>query len=606
MATMSCNHPNIEAFVEAKGTSELIDQVADEGMRAKLYQQYGRFRMFNVSVLITDDFMSAVHQDLDWNLVFKVPFEGCGDPLPDGNYVYKTLKARALWDKIMRHTYEFSEPGVIFIDRVNNLNNLKFCENIQSTNPCGEQPLPPNGNCCLVTVNLAKMIDKPFTPYARINIEALKSVVEYAVTFADRVIDVAHYPTEAMRVESHNKRRIGVGIMGLGTALQMMNIKYGSKLAIRFTDEIMKYMARYAYTKSIRLAETLGSFPLYDEQWNYNAILRRLQTEFPDDSAFHNVTGVRNGVILNIAPTGTTAMLADNVTSGIEPPFFWDAKRKILQEDGSYREFLVKDYGYSQVKGSMPESFVTINEITPEDQVKMQAAAQNWVDASISKTVSVPAGTSFDDFKSVYMTAYELGCKGCTTYTPSIVRGSVVSDAKSENPKSQKSESPKASKLEKPMKRPYALDSKTYKLEWPHDEAATYVTVSNQDGKMREVFVSSKFLPHYEWVSAITRLLSAMLANNIDPKFLIEELKQIHDHSAGGRIVVNGKSQWAASRPAALAAVLEAHMAGIASEPAEVESAQSSWRWCPACGAPAFVREAGCWHCKECDHSSCE
>lgn len=398
MATMRCDHPDIEDFIEAKRDPQ-------------------RLRHFNLSVLVTDKFMQAVKDNSDFDLVFE-------------GKVYRTVKARSLWDKIMLSTYHYAEPGVIFIDRINQRNNLNWVETIASTNPCGEQPLPPYGACLLGSINLAAILNDNL----EIDEVVLDETVYTAVRMMDNVVDVSRFPLEAQEKEAKAKRRIGLGVTGLGSVLALMGVVYGSPEAVRFTRKIMRRVAVAAYSASCELAAEKGAFPILD-------VDKFLETENMKDmpeSVRKRVreVGIRNALLTSIAPTGTISLYAGNVSSGIEPIFALEYDRKVLEKDGSKRIETVRDYAATKwraINGNkkLPSSFVTAQTLTPSDHVKMQAAAQRWVDSSISKTVNCPADIPFDEFKAVYMEAWNLGCKGCTTYRPNEVTGSVL-EAKQE------------------------------------------------------------------------------------------------------------------------------------------------------------------------------
>lgn len=393
MATMRCDHPDIEKFIEAK--------------RDPL-----RLRMFNMSVLITDEFMAAVKSNSRFDLKF------------DGK-VYKTISAKSLWDKIMSSTYHYAEPGVIFIDRINAMNNLSYCETIAATNPCGEQPLPPYGACLLGSVNLVAILKEDYT----IDYNSLRDTVRMAVRMMDNVVDVSKFPLPEQENEAKNKRRIGLGVTGLADALALGGIIYGSDEAVEWTDKVMKFIAVSAYQASIDLAKEKGPFPLFDAD-------KYLATEnmkgMPDYIRYQiKEFGIRNALLTSIAPTGTISLYAGNVSSGIEPIFALSYERKVMQKDGSKVTEVVEDYGVTKWKRDntgvpLPKSFVTAQTLEPSAHVRMQAAAQRWIDSSISKTINVPEDIDFDSFKEVYLQAYESGCKGCTTYRPNDVTGSVL------------------------------------------------------------------------------------------------------------------------------------------------------------------------------------
>jgi len=393
MATMRCDHPDVEKFIEAK--------------RDPL-----RLRMFNMSVLVTDDFMAAVKANKDFDLKF------------DGK-VYKTISARTLWDRIMSSTYQYAEPGVIFIDRINAMNNLNYIETIACTNPCGEQPLPPYGACLLGSINLVALLNLDFT----LNEQLLKETVAVAVRMMDNVVDVSKFPLPAQQLEAENKRRIGLGVTALADAMALAGIVYGSDEGVAWTDHVMKTISVAAYQASIDLAKEKGSFPLLDvEKFLASGNMMQMPDHIREQVREH---GIRNALLTSIAPTGTISLYAGNVSSGIEPIFALGYERKVMQKDGSKITEVVEDYGVTKWKTdrpnqALPDSFVTAQTLSPNAHIRMQAAAQRWVDSSISKTVNVPEDINFDDFKQVYIDAWDTGCKGCTTYRPNDVTGSVL------------------------------------------------------------------------------------------------------------------------------------------------------------------------------------
>ena len=398
MGTMACDHPDIEDFIAAKADA-------------------ARLRMFNLSVLVTDDFMAAVKANGEWPLKF------------DG-VTYKTVRARDLWDRIMRATFDYAEPGVIFIDRINRANNLAYCETIHATNPCGEQPLPPYGACLLGSINLARFVDGAFSDDARLDEDALGETVRLAVRMMDNVIDVSQYPLEAQTHEARAKRRIGLGVTGLADALAMCRARYGSKPAVRLAGKWMALIEREAYLASAALAGEKGTFPLYDAQaYLAGEHIRQLDDDVRSAIAEY---GMRNALVTSIAPTGTISLFAGNVSSGIEPIFSLKYQRKVLLPDGSHKMETVEDYAARAYRGQfgedapLPDYFVTAQDLSPQEHLVMQAALQPHVDSSISKTINCPEDISFNAFKAVYEEAFDLGLKGCTTYRPNDVTGSVL------------------------------------------------------------------------------------------------------------------------------------------------------------------------------------
>jgi len=582
MATMRCDHPDIEAFIGAK-------------------REPGRLRNFNLSVLATDPFMAAIDADADWPLVFE-------------GQIFQVIRARALWDAITRATYDYAEPGVIFIDRINARNNLAYCETIHSTNPCGEQPLPPYGACLLGSINLARLIQDPFTPKACLDESALGQLVTVAVRMLDNTIDVSGFPLEAQRQEALAKRRIGLGMTGLADALMMVGLRYGAPSAVATAGDWAHLIERAAYTASAELAAEKGAFPLYDrEAYLAGETVRGLD---PDIQALIAQHGVRNGLVTSVAPTGTISLVADNVSSGVEPVFALAYTRKVTQPDGSKREEEVSDYALRQFRAihgeaaPLPAYFVTAQDLSPADHVAMQAAVQKHVDSAISKTVNVPEDIGFADFQGVYLNAYRSGCKGCTTYRPNAITGSVLEVKPAEPPAP-----PVALDTPELMVRGEQLGGATYKLRWPDSEHALYVTINDieQAGARRpfEIFVNSKNLEHYAWVVALTRMISAVFRRGGEVAFVAEELKQVFDPRGG---------QWSNGRyvpslVAAIGDVIERHMiatgflvlaATAVSKPeTRLSTPAVLGPLCPKCSQPGLVREAGCLSCVHCGWSKC-
>ncbi|MBT5414300.1 MAG: adenosylcobalamin-dependent ribonucleoside-diphosphate reductase, partial [Rhodospirillaceae bacterium] len=552
MATLRCDHPDIEAFIDAK-------------------REPGRLRMFNLSVLITDAFMAAVKEDGPWQLLFK-------------GTVSKVLPARELWDKIMQATFAYAEPGVIFIDRINRLNNLHYCEEIAATNPCGEQPLPPYGACLLGSINLAALVVEPFTDEARLDLDELRRVVPLAVRMLDNAIEISRFALDAQRQEAKAKRRMGLGVTGLADALLMCGARYGGQRAIALAEEWMGELERAAYLASTDLSAEKGAFPLYDEE-KYLAGEHIAGLEEEVRAAIRE-KGIRNALLTSIAPTGTISLFANNVSSGIEPVFSYTFNRSVLMPDGTRREEEVADYAYRlyhRIRGEdapLPDHFADAQSLSPTDHVVMQATVQKYVDSSISKTINVPEEIDFEAFKGVYMQAYEAGCKGCTTYRPNEVTGSVLSLRKEpeeavdlrqnelpfERPAAQHRDPFEAGGvvyMTQPFDRPEVLPGQTYKIRWPDSEHAIYITINDviQDGRRRpfEVFINSKNMEHYAWTVGLTRMISAVFRRGGDVSFVVEELKAVFDPRGG---------QWMGGRyvPSLLAAigdVIEEHMIAI-------------------------------------------
>ncbi len=601
MATLRCDHPDIEDFISAK-------------------RQADRLRMFNLSVLVTDAFMEAVDADVPWDLVF-------------GDKVFKTVGARDLWDRIMQATYDYAEPGVIFIDRINQRNNLHYCEHIQATNPCGEQPLPPYGACDLGSFNLTRFVRNPFTAEARFDLGAVERLVPTAVRMLDNVVEVSAFPLEAQRQEALAKRRIGLGVTGLADALIMCGMRYGSVEAVAATRRWMAAIQRSAYRASIDLAQEKGAFPLFDrDAYLAGESVAALEPALRSAIAKH---GMRNALVTSIAPTGTISLLAGNVSSGIEPVFRYEYSRSVLLTDGRREQRSVADYAWSQYREihgadtALPETFVDAQTLAPEDHLAMQAAVQDYVDSSISKTINLPAEISFDSFKDVYRRAYVLGCKGCTTYRPNDVTGSVLSvDMSSVRAAPELEGDDGVVYMAQPLERPESLGGSTYKLVWPDSDHAIYITVNDiADGDRRrpfEVFINSKNMEHYAWTVALTRMISAVFRRGGDVSFVVEELKAVFDPRGGQWM--DGK--YVPSLLAAIGGVIERHMidigfitlsAGFGPVGSEPQGSQegdgllglqkavgeTAHRQCPKCGAASLIRQEGCDACLSCGYSKC-
>ena len=588
MATMRCDHPDIEQFISAKS-----DPI--------------RLRMFNLSVLVTDPFMEAVKNDGDWNLIFN-------------GEVYKTLKARTLWDQIMQSTYDYAEPGVIFIDRINKLNNLNYCETISATNPCGEQPLPPYGACLLGSINFAQLVEKPFEKSAKINEAELESLVATAVRMMDNVVDASKFPLKEQAQEAKNKRRIGLGVTGLADALLMVGLRYGSDEAAAQTERWLHILAKSAYSASVELAKEKGAFPLFDAEAFLNS--GSMQTMDKEICCDIKKYGIRNALLTSIAPTGTISLYAGNVSSGIEPVFAYSYTRKVLQKDGSKTEEEVVDYAvrmWRDLKGDtpLPDYFVNAQTLSPLEHVKMQSAAQKWIDSSISKTINCPEDIDFESFKSVYMEAYETGCKGCTTYRPNDVTGSVLTVSSSKE-KPMEEEGADVIYMSEPLDRPNELEGSTYKLKWPDSEHAIYVTINDAlvNGLRRpfEVFINSKNMEHFAWTVALTRMISAVFRRGGDVSFVVEELKAVFDPRGGAW--VNGK--YIPSILAAIGGVLETHMVkigflegeglGLKEDPKSnqvINFSENKAKACTSCGQFEMQMVEGCMTCRSCGYSKC-
>ncbi len=571
MGCLRIDHPDIEAFIDAK-------------------RDGARLRNFNLSVLVPDAFMAALADDADWPLVFE-------------GEVLGSVRATDLWARLMRATYDAAEPGVIFIDQVNARNNLAYCETILASNPCGEQMLPPYGACLLGSINLARLVARPFEPGAELDLGELADLTRTAVRMLDNVIDVSRFPLEAQAAEARAKRRIGLGVTGLADALVFCGVPYGSDRAVELTRTWLGRIQREAYRASAELAAEKGAFPLYNPAILDRPNLASLDVETRDLIARH---GLRNGCLTSIAPTGTTSLLAGNVSSGIEPVFAYAYVRKVRQADGPTREEPVEDYAlavWKRLHGDAPpppEVFVSAQTLSPDDHVRMQAAAQAHVDASISKTVNCPAEIDFEAFSEIYRLGWRSGCKGMTTYRPNAVTGSILSV--------EPDPAPAAGPLLVP--RPEALDGATYKLVWPESAHAVYVTLNDiEEGGVRrpfEIFVNSKNMDHYAWALGLTRMISAVFRRGGDVGFVAEELKAVFDPRGGAWL----GGRYVPSLLAAIGGVIERHLEGRVEAPGAVAAPKLAVRpfapaSCPRCGSPELTRKEGCDSCLLCGYSKC-
>jgi ribonucleoside-diphosphate reductase alpha chain len=434
MAALRCDHPDIENFINAKrDPRELCN--------------------FNLSVLVSDDFMQAVEQDEEWLLLFPLdgiggvdradglPVElriwsGSSEPVPCA--VLRRMRARDLWQQIMLASYETAEPGVLFIDRINQDNNLAYRETICATNPCGELPLPPYGACNLGSLNLTRFVRAPFSERAEFDQTALREATTLAVRLLDNVIDLSHFPFEAQSRQAHGSRRIGLGLTGLADAMIMLGLDYDSAKGRDVAAATMREICHQAYRASIELGREKGAFPFLDrEKFLSSPLVRQLPQDIRQGIAEH---GLRNSHLTAIAPTGTISLLAGNVSSGIEPIFEFDCQRRIRDSEGVYACYPVTDYAVRKWReqfcnADLNSAFVEAHDLAPSAHLEMQAALQPYVDSAISKTVNVPRDYPFEDFRNLYRDAYRLGLKGCTTYRPNEIRGEILSslEAKTDN-----------------------------------------------------------------------------------------------------------------------------------------------------------------------------
>lgn len=607
MATMRCDHPDIEDFITAKRDS-------------------ARLRMFNVSVLATDAFMKAVSLNQSWDLVHEVAPDNAGKAREyEGRmvYVYKTVNARDLWNLMMESTYNYAEPGILFIDRINDMNNLQYMETISATNPCGEQPLPPYGACLLGSINLVKFVQHPFEGKAHINYPLLAEVTQNAVRMLDSVIDISLFPIPEQEAEAKMKRRMGLGITGLADMLFMLNVTYGSEEAAAIAEDVMKYITICSYRESVELAKMYGPCPATATMEQREAFIKSGFMENMPETIKMDILkyGIRNALLTSIAPTGTISLYAGNVSSGVEPIFATEYTRKVLEKDGSKREELVQDYAvklYHEHVNSLdidydPKHLVTAQTLTPQDHLVMQAAVQKWVDSSISKTINCPEDISFEDFENIYLSAYEMGCKGCTTYRPNAVTGSVLSVEPTVKPEVVP-ENVEPKQYLQPIPRSKTLFGQTYKLKW--NDSNYYVTINNHQDEYGntipfEIFINTQDMSQFQWTVALTRMMSSVFRRGGDISFVIEDLKCIMDPN-GGAWVDGG---YVPSFIALLGRTVEDHLRSlhivdeiydeIIEEYTQKVETTSKPMQCSSCKGFNVHVLSGCPTCADCGHSKC-
>ena len=428
MATFDIGHPDVMEFVKAK-------------------REDGRLRQFNLSLLVSDEFMETLERDGDWHLSF--PARG----LP-GSTVYRTVKARHLWNLVMASTYDYAEPGVLFVDRINEMNNLYFCENIQAVNPCGEQNLPPAGACLLGSVDLTKFVVEPFTSDAHFDLDRYRKVVAIFARMLDNVVEIANLPVKAYADELVRKRRHGMGYFGLGSAMAMLGMRYGDNRSLVFTETVTQYMAHENWKQALELSLEKGPAPIMEETFAEHGFsngrhlhaksryMEKIREIDPDLVEKLNRHGARFSHATSIAPTGTISLsVGNNASNGIEPSFAHEYTRNVIvagkKSKESVKVYSLEALAWRELYGDkpMPEHCVTADQISPEDHIAVQAEAQKWIDSSISKSINVPSDISFERFQDIYTLAYNSGLKGCTTFrfNPEQFQGVLVKESDLKN-----------------------------------------------------------------------------------------------------------------------------------------------------------------------------
>ncbi len=402
MGTLRCDHPDIEAFIDAKRDAAALHN-------------------FNLSVLVPDDFLGAVDDDREWLLQFPP------GPRP---FTRTLVSARKLWRRIVESALETAEPGLLFVDTINRDNNLRYCESISAANPCGEVPLPAYGACDLGSINLAAAVSAPFSAAAAIDFERVEDLSTVAVRFLDNVIDVSRYPLEEQGSQARRTRRIGLGITGLGDALAMLGLRYDSADARRMAADVMRSIRDSAYRASIELAAEKGPFPAFDAaRYGEAPFISRLPDDLREAMARH---GIRNSHLLSIAPAGTISLLAGNVSSGVEPIYALEARRSIRDSKQQPQDVVVQDLAYRRWREqggagpAPPDSFVTADELSAEAHLAMQASLQPYVDNAISKTITLSPESTAGTVDEIFRRAHAMGIKGCTVFRPGSMRGQVI------------------------------------------------------------------------------------------------------------------------------------------------------------------------------------
>jgi ribonucleoside-diphosphate reductase alpha chain len=655
MGALIISHPDIERFIHAKRDYMLMP----DGVT-----RVGKLTNFNMSVGVTDAFMEAVINDEDWQLTHAAEPNFPTVQLENGEWLYKTVRAVDLWEQIMRSTYNHGEPGILFLDRINKDNNLHYCETIRTTNPCGEQPLPPYGCCDLGSVNLTMFVRKAFTTKAYFDFEAFKKLIPTAVRMLDDVLDVTVWPLEQQRMEAMNKRRIGLGFLGLGSACAMLGLRYDRDEGRAFASKVSEVMRDAAYNASVDLAIEKMPFPAFDVEKYFSG--ESFATRLPEDiKARIRKHGIRNSHLLSIAPTGTiTLAFADNASNGIEPPFSLTYERKKRMSDGSHKTYSVEDSAYRLFRhmngpdAPLPESFVTALEMTALDHLEMVKAVAPFIDTSISKTVNIPAEYPYDDFKELYLEAWRGNLKGLATYRPNATLGSVLS-VKTEDKREEAT--PEAAEVLAecdPMRkqierRPEGdLNSITRKVSYScaNGDVTYYASVSfaTVDGVLNgvpvkiqrpiEFFLMGDATEGQQWITALMRQLSMLARYGGNIAKSLADLRKVswdkgyvsfgsYTKLDGSKVPLRHTSEcavlgYALQQILINVGFLDADGNQVPTKvlarigepvsleevnrsddvPAEIHQPGVTGHSCPKCYMPTLVKRDGCKHCESCGY----
>jgi ribonucleoside-diphosphate reductase alpha chain len=628
MGVLRIDHPDVLEFITAKRTP-------------------GRWNNFNVSIGMSDSFMQALLDDQPWELMHKAAPSAAilangGFQRPDGQWVYQTLAARELWDTVMKSAYDFAEPGILFLDHINQDNNLRYCESISATNPCGEQPLPPYGCCDLGPIILTRFVCHPFgfdgTPI--FDFKAFETSVAIQVRALDNVLDLTYWPLPQQRDEAAAKRRIGVGFTGLGNALTMLCLRYDSAEGRAQAALIAEHMMAAAYAASIALAREKGAFPRFDADGylSTGTFASRLPQALKTAIRVH---GIRNSHLLSIAPTGTVSLaFADNASNGIEPAFSWMYRRKKREADGSTTDYAVEDHAwrlFRELGGDvtpltpLPDYFVSALEMKAADHIAMMQSVQPFIDTAISKTVNVPAGYPYADFKDLYLQAWRAQLKGLATYRPNNILGSVLEVHAA--PEVTITGLPAADPMRSVIERrpPGALAAVAEKVDYWTQEGhktlyllVSFMSLATVDGGRVERAIEF-FMPvgqtgeSQQWITSSMRLMSLAARGGFLDRALSDMRKVAWDRGPvrlGTYRKADGTQVplWHDSEVAAIAYAVQniissrsAKAEKLSATPAATSTdamspAGMAGRKCGECGAHAVIRKDGCEYCTQCGH----